>query len=648
MRKLLFGSCVVGGWMLAGAGTFPYADSLTERYSLGETEVESMDEPVAATGSKMQSNEHVAVIETEVAEFCASTAGRWAQDVAAIASAQASLSMKKEDDVCVWMGCTGGGTWVPLTGKTAAEGAWQTKIEIDYSVSPRLVRYSVRLPGESTYTVLTNDNREWLALSGSAAKAGDVKLYGCGTVNGLTGRCGVRPIEAQIAASESYDMNYGHLKVSASVSEVWGAETFDVVLKNASGAEIGRRTAPVADGQIVADFSSVATPGESYSYSVVIAGIGQQGVEVKGKTDVDLFSDVDWFGFDGVALDKATKDANADIAAGAVVQKADATAEGKVLPMTHAPDGATVTTVAQLVVNGIYTWQELSQSAAVAQFALAPCRLDNSDDPSVLKNRAWAYRVGSGAWTPVSAGTVPTANGAYDVKVVFDYAAKTGNCWIKMASEADTAYRLIVSNFVLTDTKVNNAALLGGGISALDASFRTTAPTEVLPTGDEIVIERNAEVRLENLTEETAYTVTDSSGKGRGRLRWRDSKNGAATTKWAKIENGKLSVRKGAPANGLDSFHSYALGLDPEDASAKPVAVLKTDAEPQATGIEVYVKNVNDESALPQSGYEVRFVRQVSTDGGANWEDDGDSVGVGQSMTIPLDGKLYRVKTILR
>ena len=123
----------------------------------------------------------------------------------------------------------------------------------------------------------------------------------------------------------------------------------------------------------------------------------------------------------------------------------------------------------------------------------------------MLKDRAWAYRVGSGAWTAVTG--VPTANGSYDVRVVFDYKAKTGNCWIKTSAEGDASYHLIVSNFALTTATLNNAAVVGGGISEMNASYRTTAPAEVLPQGNAIVIDRNAEVRLENLTAGTSYAV---------------------------------------------------------------------------------------------------------------------------------------------
>ena len=651
MRKLVVGGwcLVVGGWCLAG--TFPYAGSLTERYSLGATEVSSFDNPVTATGSKMQETEHVAVIETSVADFCASDDAKWATGVAAVQSAQAALSMKLENGVPVWMGYTANG-WVPLTGKTAVEGEWGTKVEIDYSVTPHLVRYSVKAAGEPAYTVLGNNNQDWLPLGGSAAKAGDVKLYRFGEVSGLTGRCATRPIEAKVAASESYDMSYANLKVDASVSEAWGAESFDVVLKNANGETVATKTATVASGRFVADFSDVAVPGGAYSYSVVLSGIGQQGVVGKGRTDVELFANVGWFGFADGAPVKATKDANADVVSAALVQKPGASAEGKVLPATHAPDGAIVTTVTRLEVKGVYTWPELTQVAAVSQFALAPCRPDNSDDPSVLKERTWAYRVGSGAWTTSSAANVPTANGSYDVKVVFDYAAKTGNCWIKLSTEGDAAYRRIVTDFALTDTKVSNAAIIGGGISELNASFKTTAPVEVLPTGNTIVIDKNAEVRLENLAAGTAYAVQGASGKAH--LCWADAKGDSGTVRWAKVVDGKIVAHDGAPANGVDSFESHVLGLDPEDAQSRPLIAAEQNAEPDTLVLKLPKVRQRDQS---ETGVAVRYCLVTSDDTSFATETTAQEVtnvlaGEGPTFTadLPSSGgkvRYYRVKIVM-
>ena len=646
MKRILICGCWLTVGFCVSAGTFPYTDVLTERYHLGETEVGSFSNPTTAVGEKMQDNEHIAVIETTVKGLIAFDDENWDKAVSSIGSSQAALSMKTDGTGCCWMGRvngSGGGVWLKLIGEQAVAGDWMIRFQIDYSVSPHLVRYFVKKCGEPEYTMLVaegagNDDG-WLPLAGANEKVGEVRVYGCGTVAGLSGKCGIRPIEARVESSESFGMNYDNLKVSAEVSGQWGVEGLHVVIKDENNVVRSEKSVPVVDGRAIADFSE-AEPGHTYSYAITLVGLGQF-VETGNKNFVDLFADVDWFCFGDGTFENATG-SNIVIADAEFGQGPDEARAGKIIPRTAASDGSLVTTVSRLNVNGVYQWAELP-AFTEGQFSVLLARKAGVD-VSVLGERAWAYKVGTSAWMPVEVEGVPTANGSYDVKVVFDYAAKKGNCWIKTASEDDSAYRLIVGDFALTDTKVNNAAIIGGGISALNASFKTTAPTEVLPSGNTIVIDKNAEVRLENLTAGTAYAVQGASGKAH--LRWKDAKGGDA--KWAKVENGQLKAVAGTPANGLESFDSYALGLDPTDELDRPAAVVKPGGLQSASGVTVYVPNVV-KTKLPDSGVEVLFQRQKSMDGGTTWMDDGEPAKVGGELTIPFaQGTLYRVNTILK
>lgn len=57
MKRLVVGCWLlaVGGWgMSALAGTFPYADPLTERYSLGAAEVSSFTTELPTSGGKVR------------------------------------------------------------------------------------------------------------------------------------------------------------------------------------------------------------------------------------------------------------------------------------------------------------------------------------------------------------------------------------------------------------------------------------------------------------------------------------------------------------------------------------------------------------------------------------------------------------------
>ena len=175
------------------------------------------------------------------------------------------------------------------------------------------------------------------------------------------------------------------------------------------------------------------------------------------------------------------------------------------------------------------------------------------------------------------------------------------------------------------------------------------AESKVTLEGRKISLQANtvADLADGDLSEETEYSVESAEGKT-FRLSWKDAKSVGKTVRYAVVKDGKLTVRAGAPLNGLESFDSYALGLDPTDELAKPAAVVKSGGTQSATGITVHVPNVV-KANLPDAGVEVLFLRQKSTDGGQTWADDGAAVPVGGELTIPFtQGALYRVNTILK
>ena len=186
-------------------------------------------------------------------------------------------------------------------------------------------------------------------------------------------------------------------------------------------------------------------------------------------------------------------------------------------------------------------------------------------------------------------------------------------------------------------------ALYGGCVSALNAAYRATsgvsaAVDEVNAT---IGLQANSTVDLAKLGK-TQYAIENQTTGKRFHLRWTDSASNGATLDGPAL---KLIAK---PVNGLQSFDSYALGLDPTDELDKPAAVVKAGGLQSATGVTVHVPNVVKEN-LPDAGVEVLFQRQKSTNGGQTWTDDGAAVPVGGELTIPFTpGTLYRVNTVLK
>ena len=647
MKVFLSASCFVLGALAASAALtpFPYNATLNTRYNSGPAEVSSFVNPVEVPGDGMQSGESVFVLESDVLDFCASDAENWTTGTTAIGTPQAAFSMKIENGACKWMGYIEAG-WVEFTGVAAAEGEWKVKIEIDYSVpSAKLVRYSVKAKSADDYTALAYDNLTWLPLAGSSSLAGSVKLYGSGEINAATGKCGIRPIEANIETAKAIGMNYDSLEVGVNVTENWGVDTVSVVLKDAQGAQVATKQVALTEGKGGVEFADL-TAGANYSYEISVGGSDQ--TKTVGESEkVELFASVDWFGFEDGAFVKATE---SGITIADKAFKATS-GTGTVTPETAASEDAETVFEGRLVVNGAYQLGNQFEGEAGAkaipsvtgQFAITLARKAGAS-ATQLGDRTWVVWK-DGAWTPVAFAT--TENGSYDAKVTVDYKTGTGTYYLKTATQTDYTQ---VETFTVTAKKLANAAVIGGSISALNASFKTTKPVEVQPDNDkkEIPVTRNAEVDLAKMTPDTPYTVTGDAGISR--LKWKDAKDQSGkTTTYAKIADGKLQTISGAPANGVESYASHVLGLDVTDATDKPAAVVSalTSGDSSNPGVKVAVPKVQKSKvkSMAECGYKPMLQLQKKI--GGVWTNSGEPVEIETDVVVPLDGNEYRVNTVL-
>ena len=652
MKFALSASCIVIGAMTASAALspFPYGASLNTRYGIGSAEVASFENPVTvpAVSGGMQVGESIMVFESDVVDFSASDAENWTKGATAVGSPQAAFSMKIVDGACKWMGYVANAGWVEFTGVTAKEGEWKVKIEIDYSVpSAKLVRYSVKDANASGYTALTYDGLSWLPLAGSSTQVGALKFYGSGEINGAIGQCGVRPIDATVETAEAVSMNYDSLDVDVNVKENWGVDAVTVVLKDAQGAQVAAKAVQLTDGKGTANFTEL-TAGSSYSYDISVSGSGQTRT-VGDSEEVDLFAQVDWFGFRNGAFEKST---------GTGVSIVDnafkaTSGTGTVNPTTASSEDAETVFEGRLVVNGAYQLSNQFEGetgakaipSVTGQFAITLARQQGADVTQVGARTWVVWR--NGAWTPVSFAT--TDNGSYDAKVTVNYKTGAGTYYLKTAAQDSYTQ---VATFTVTAKKLANAAVIGGSISALNASFKTTKPVEVLPdnTKKEIPVARNAEVDLAKMTPNETYTVTGDTGISR--LKWKDAKDQSGkTTTYAKVTgDGKLQTVSGAPANGVESYASYVLGLNPETATDKPAAVVSalTSGDSKNPGVKVAVPAVQTSKvkSMAECGYKPML--QLQKKSGDVWANSGEPVEIGTDVVVPLDGNEYRVNTVLK
>ena len=628
------------GAMAFAVTEFPYGvTEMTERNRSKSLDVESFAAPAEVEKiSDMPETDAIATVTAARMAFVAADEANWAASVAKIGASQAGLAVRYANGAFHWMGATANG-WVELTGVEAAEGEWDVSIDIDYSlgVGKRKVRYMI------DGVVLSAGDDVWLPLGAEEKTFGHVRFYGEGRSGAVVAKSAEREMQGTFTPSEDFGLNCNDLKVDIGLEDAWGIDSAEVSLRDEFG-EIVARQMGVVDGDVIrVDFSDVKVAGGRYSYEVKLSG--DYNGKKMGRDIVDIpplvvGRDVDWFSFIGSGFDRATA---TDIVIANDAFAALSGKTGKVNPDETAPDASEVVLEATLEMQGVYQWDALPNVSS--QFAITLARTKNADAMK-LGTRTWVCKNGEGNWEAVSVNGLPVDNGQYDVKVVLDYRDGQRKGVYFVRQHGDDHLYLKLAEFSLAEMKLSRAAILGGNVTALIANYTTAIPAELEPpTGDTIVISGNTKVDIDKLSR-SEYSV-EGVGK-KSHLTWIDKKEDGATVKYAKMSGGRLTVYEGAPANGLESFASHALGLDPTKELAKPAAVVKAGGMQSGKGVTVHVPNVVPAN-LPDAGVTVVHRLQRSADKGQTWTDTGTEVGAGESLVVPFEsGVLYRVNTVLK
>lgn len=651
-----YGLAVLAG--TAGAAEFPYGvtdDRMTMRFELSESAVlDSLTTPVAVPSvSAMPRTDSLATTTAVLTEFAAFDDANWTLAATAVPASQAALTMRVDGTgVCSWWG-RGLNGWCELGGATAAEGEWEVGIDIDYSLGAgnRKVRYSVRSADAEAFAVLSPVGAadSWLALGRDDETLTGVSLRGFGEVEGVLAKSGQRPGDGEVGdVISDIGPNYDRLGLDVTIpTEYWGFSRVKIVLKDSSGTVVGSGIANFADavdGKVRMFFPGLSA-GASYTYETQLLG-DYHGAALEGEidaSDVEMMACVDWFGFADSAFVKAEA-TDVSISGGAF--GAAPGQVGRVQPTTASGEKSTTTVTATLKVRGAFPEAELPLE--VPQFALAMVRRTDG-------SRSWMCNAG-GTWTAVANAQVGVDNGDYEVKVDLDYrnspqvaySVRVGGEYLRLSS-GSTEWFAIASD----KTRLARVAVRGGTISALNAAYKTveSVPSEIDTDKHEIVVAGSASIDLSDgkIQSGADYEIRSASAGRRYHVRWTD--DSSAGGKYATLASGALRVTAGRPANGLESFSSYVLGLNPTEEFDKPAAVVKSGGLQSKDGVTVHVPNVTPDK-MPDSGYEAFFQLQRSEDGGTNWSDvEGDAgcANVGEAILVPFtSGVLYRVNTMLR
>ena len=121
-----------------------------------------------------------------------------------------------------------------------------------------------------------------------------------------------------------------------------------------------------------------------------------------------------------------------------------------------------------------------------------------------------------------------------------------------------------------------------------------------------VTLRTNADISTKDLP---ILDVPITIGAGGYKFRWTDDGTGDKS-RYIKYdaESGEITIVKGSAPNGIDSFTSYALQLDPEEPTDKPVAFVPSDDGGDYLAIEIKKGSEDGDELEPREGFEVKYI----------------------------------------
>ena len=550
MKKLLAVGCSLLVTVVV-AGEFPYGTDMAVRHTKASAEVASFENPVEipAVDGGMPMTDSVATLYAAVVDFCASDEENWTKGTNAVGTAQAALTLKLVEGVCKWMGYTGG-EWKEFAadGAAAEEGEWAVKIDIDYTVDPALIRYSVKKPDAADYVVLLCGGNAWVRTGTTAVeqKVNHVRLYGCGETGLVQAKSGARAASAgSIAAANNLTLASTNLSITVTATDTWGVDTAKVTINEQE------RTATLVNGVAVIDVSDCIEMGEDYSYGVSLTG-NYRGADLSvdgGTKEVFIGNQDTWFTYEGGAFSNAVADANLTNAGG-VLSAAQVSPRGCVNPIEAAPgEPVAIEFVSTMVVAGAVQESALSTlDAASAKAALTVVRFSDGE-------RGWAVRTEDG-WKRLTGEGIEAGNGTYTVRMSFNYRDDEKTVTYAVKNAADEFVTLADADgqedFVAGDAVITKASLLGGKVSSIIATCKSVPKAEEDPTIDPSQGETEVEVK-----------AVDATAAGEKALAAIVVPSAAGSTPAAEAAyRGCFKVVSATPVSGKDGSFAVVIALD--------------------------------------------------------------------------------------
>lgn len=613
MKKLIaFALAAIVTSVFADKATFPYDVSMTPRIATNET-VTVADAEVELTGTITPATDTVAVLNMSNVTFTAIESAGWSDFVSDYSGSAAMLAIKADGANTNWYGYSGS-DWVLLNGPAIAlESAYDIRIEFDKTAGNK-IRYTIG-----------GVVNEWIAQGGSATQLTKVVMKGTGSADAANLASGARGAYANISGVvQSYSFDYSNVVFKVTVGDVAYADTLKITLNDGTGAKVIEQ-AIVANQDNVIDFSERnLVPGTTYDCTIEVVKTDAPSMTDSHSEPVTLSATADWFGFDGTQLLKAQGE-NVSIA------------DSKLGP-TNEDQPAVITPNSESAANAKSTVEiSVDYTEAFAETN----QYDDAQSALALTSDGWKCLAG-GDWTAITNESVLIAAGEYATRAEFDYtgtagkvrfSVKSGDVWYVMKNN-DTEWFALSG----TATKLNGTSFVGSGkISAIAATYSSTDPIPPAIGEGVITLAGSTDVKLKDVAAGD-YTISSTAGK-KFSMKWTDSADKHATID----SNGKLVVSSGAAANGMDSYDSYALGLNPENAASKPV--LDSAQNDAADKLTMKVANVAPKSDV--ADVTMKLVTMDAPDATTGTE---TPIAAGEDVQIDLPSgvRYYKVKISIK
>ena len=614
MKKLLaFALVAIAASLFADKATFPYDVDMTPRISTNETVTVSGSDVAELTGTVTPETDTVAELNMSNVTFTAIDAGSWDEFVADYVSSAAMLAIKADGANTNWFGYSDS-AWVELDGPDIDLSAtYDVKIGFDKTAGNK-IRYSIASHGGTFF-----DN-DWIAQGCSLTRLSKVVLKGTGSVDSGVLASGVRGAYADIASVvEKYSFDYSNVVFTVKVNE----GTYGDKLKITVGDKVVEKDFVVGDN--IVDFTDKGlVPGSTYDCKIEIVKDGTDP-DVKRNSPVNLAATADWFGFTNGVFVKAAGDSNVEIVDNNIVAKDDSQ-PAAVMP--NSESAANAKSTVEITVDYTDAFAETTS-------------YDNAQSALALTAEGWKC-LASGVWTTITNVDVSTAAGVYATRAEFDYTVKpgmvrfsvrNGDVWYVMKDGGTEWFALAGSA-----DKLNGTSFVGGGrVSAIAATYTSTEGIDPTVSGSTLTLAGSTDVKLADVAAGT-YTIAQPANR-RYSMKWTDSADKHATIN----ADGQLVVSSGAAANGIDSYDSYALGLDPENAASKPVLDSAQNAKTGA--LDVKVANVVPNTEV--ADVTMKLVTMDAPDAATGTE---TPIAAGEGVQIDLPGgvKYYKVKISIK